>query len=109
MFEVNGDPRLPSGDVEQPLIEPMPRDRIDQLIGPLSVGLKGSASLRIMNEPPAHRQQRLLQIAEYSRQLQGVNAAIRQRQIDGSSRFCCAFSGVGTAFVKLHGMAAALQ
>jgi hypothetical protein len=38
-----------------------------------------------MNEPSAHRQERLLEIPEHSRQLQGVYPAIRQCQIDGSS------------------------
>jgi hypothetical protein len=37
----------------------------------------------MMNEPSAHRQQRFLEILEHSRHLQGVNAAIRQCQIDG--------------------------
>jgi hypothetical protein len=37
----------------------------------------------MMNEPSAHRQQRFLEVPEHSRQFQGVNAAIRQRQIDG--------------------------
>src|SRR5882672_7776039 len=109
MLEMNGHPRLPSGDLEQRLVEPMSRDRVDQFVGPLSVRLKGSAALGMMNEPSAHRQQRLLEIPEHSRQLQGVNAAVRQCQIDGSARFCSAFSGIGAAFVKFHGMAAALQ
>ncbi len=83
MLEVNGHAGLPGGDLEQGLVEPMPRDRVDQFTGPLPVGLKGSAAVGMMNEPAAHRQHGVLDVAEHSREPQGMYAAIRQGQIDG--------------------------
>jgi hypothetical protein len=63
----------------------------------------------MMNEPSAHRQQRFLEIPEHSRHLQGVNAAIRQCQIDGPARLRGPLSRIGAALVEFHAVAAALQ
>src|SRR6202045_2113268 len=109
MLEVNGHAGPASGDLEQVLVEPMTRDRIDQFVGPLSVGLKGGTALEMMNEPPAHRQERVLQFLENARHLQGVDAAIRERQIDGPARVSGSLSGVRASFVEFHVMAATLQ
>src|ERR1700730_273013 len=87
MLEVNGHPGLPSGNLEQVLVEPMAGDRVDEFIGPLSIGLKTGTPVKIMNDPSAHRQQGFLEFREHSRHLQGVDSAIRQCQIDGSARF----------------------
>jgi hypothetical protein len=38
-----------------------------------------------MNEPPPHRQQGIFQFLEHTGQLQRMNAAIRQGQIDGAA------------------------
>ena len=62
-----------------------------------------------MNEPPAHGQQQVLDILKYAGHLQGMNAPVGQRQIDGSARFRGTLSGIGAAFVEFHPVAAALQ
>ena len=85
MLEMDRHPRLTGGDLDQSLVELMPRDGEDQLVGPLSVGLKRRAAPLMMNEPPAHRQQRVLEILEHAGRLQRMNASIGQREIDGSA------------------------
>src|SRR5882724_8422571 len=109
MLEMNGDARLPSGDVEQALVEPQPRDRVDEFVGPLPVGLQRGASLRMLNEPTAHRQKPRFELPDHSRRLQGVNATIRQGQIDGSARVIGSVPRVGSALVYFHRVAAAPQ
>ena len=59
---------------------------IDHFIGPLTVGLKRGVARPVMNEPAAHRQQRGAEILEHAGHLEGVNAAIGERQIDGAAR-----------------------
>src|SRR3984957_1824792 len=109
MLEMDGHSRLARGDLDQRPVELMARDREDDLVGALPIGLQRRATLLMMNEPSAHRQQRFLKILEHTGHSQRMNASIRQRQVDGSARFGGSRARIGAAFVEFHGMAAALQ
>jgi len=109
MLEIHADPRLPQGNAEQRLIESLSRDGVDDFAGPLSVGLQRTRSLARVNESAAHRDQRAFDLSEDSGDLEGVYAAVRQRQIDGSAGFVGAPSGIGAAFIERHPQAAALK
>ena len=109
MLEMDGHSRLARGDLDQSPVELMARDREDEFVGTLPIGLQRRAALLMMNEPSAHRQQRRLEILEHAGHLQRMNASIRQRQVDGSARFGGSRARIGAAFVEFHRMAAALQ
>ena len=57
------------------------------------------AAVLAVHEPPAHGDQRVGDVVEDARQLQGMDAAVGERQIDGSPGVAAAAARIGAAFV----------
>ena len=99
--------RLAQGNFDQRLIEPMPRDGVDDFARPPAVGLQCTGSIALVNESSAHRYQRVLDLVEHAGQFERMDPAIGQRQIDGSARLAGVPSRVVPTLVERHSRTAA--
>lgn len=106
MLEFRIDLRLPQGNFDQRLIEPMPRDGVDDFARPPAIRLQCTGSVGLVNESAAHRHQRVLDLIEYAGQFERVDPAIGQRQIDRSARLAGLPSRVLPTLVERHSHAA---
>ena len=109
MLEIHRHAGLPGRDIDEGLIEDVPRDGVNHLVGPLSVRLQRGGALAVMNEPAAHGEKRSLDIMENAGQLQRVNAAVRQREIDGAAGGSGPRGRRGAALIQHHLVSTALQ
>ena len=109
MLEMQPDARASAGRFDERSIEQVPGNRVNHLIGALPVRLEGRGVARVMNLSAAHRQQRRTQAIEYACNLQRMDAAVGQGQVDGSARVGERRARIGSGFIEFDLLSAALE
>ena len=109
VLESRLDARAAQRHLEKHPIEPRPRDGVDDFVGALTVGLKRSRSVRLMDEASAHGNQSAFDLIEHAGERERMNAPVGQRQVDGAAGSVRASARIGPAVVERHACAAPLE
>ena len=89
------------GNVDEVRVQPPARHRIIDLVCALPVGLEGIFAAGQMHAATAHGQQGGAEAGEYAGRLQGVDAAIGERQVDRAAGLRIADARIGPALINM--------